>query len=187
VADRLANDELWDLAKLADPRALAEAKAVEAAVESLGDGYEILYVGRNLPLEMADGTTKYLSKGPDIVAVNQATGRTVVIEVKGSVEDVVLTGSRLRSKVGGTRYVQNSRDWLATNSERYLDTLEDAADPQVQAAASRLGDIVDNQAPYESVIVGYGSGQGSRFGKVDEVLGTLYNDAEKVQMILIDP
>ncbi|HVL97685.1 MAG TPA: hypothetical protein VM324_00115 [Egibacteraceae bacterium] len=57
---------------------------METAVELLPQrGYDILYIGRPNTVELADGTRKTLTAGPDLVAVRN--GRTVVVEAKGSV------------------------------------------------------------------------------------------------------
>lgn len=191
VSARLQDPELWDTAKLlADRKKLAEAKAVEAAVEELNNlrVYDILYIGRNKAITMANGTTKYLSKGPDIVAVNRVTGSTVVIEAKSAVTDVVLNGKRLQSEVGGNYLLQTSRAWLRTNAaSRYLTTMQNAANPLIQEAARRLNDINNGIGSYDTIIIGYGPGAASRFGKIDEALKILKQDAEKVQMLLLDP
>lgn len=154
-------------------------------IPMLGDSYEILYVARNLPLQMADGTTRYLSKGPDIVAINRITGATVVVEVKGAGDSVVLSGRRIYSTVGKSTFVQTSRAWLATNPERYLNTMRDAVDGNIRAAAQRLEGIVFASGPYESVIIGCGKRAASRFGKIDDALQTLSKDVMKLQMVLI--
>ena len=115
-----------------------------------------------------------------------------MIEVKGAVEgnDMVLTGSKLKSKVGGEPLIMTSREWISRNNKaRYLKTMANAADPKINKAATLLDKIAKNRAPYESIIVGHGSGASSRFGKIDETLGKLRNDdnAAKVDMILIRP
>lgn len=158
----------------------------------LGSGYEFLYVGRNLPVQLADGTERFISKGPDIIAVNKATGRTVIVEVKGSVDNIVLTGGRLRSKVGGTRMTQNTRNWISTNAEtRYLDTLTDAADTKLQDAAAKIDEIIAG-GDYESIMFGYGPGADSRFGKIDDLLTELIStnpdvNAAEASIFLIPP
>lgn len=185
----------WDNAKLGDEATKsgkinwAQARAVEASVQTLlDDGYEVLYVGRNMPLEMADGSTKHLTPGPDIVA--RKNGRVVVAEVKGSSGKLSMSKSRFSSKLGDRRLVQSSHEWLERDYERYLKTMSDAADPNIASAADELGRVIREEAPYEAVLMGYGQG-GTKLGKLDEALGELKGldestGAEAVRAIAID-
>lgn len=185
----------WDVGNLGDETTRsgkvkwAEARAVEASVQTLLDeGYEILYVGRNKALKMADGSTKHLTQGPDIVA--RKNGRAVVAEVKGSSGQLSMSKSRFSSKLDGLPRVQPSRDWLTTDYERYLNTMSNAADPDIVRAADELDRLIQEGAPYEAVLMGYGQG-GTKLGKLDDAVGELKGvagsaGAEAVRAIAID-
>ncbi len=169
----------------------AEAYAVESAVELLSNEYVILYVGRSKPLELADGTFKHLNKGPDIVAYNKATQRTTVVEVKGSQNTLSVSDSRLKSKVQGKNRTQPSVEWLATNPDRYLGTMDNASEVEIQNAADRLSDLIEQynmnptaKANYEAIVIGYSS-QRANLGKLDATIEALTPQAEEVQFITL--
>ena len=150
----------------------AEAVAVESAVEILNSrNYRVLYVGRPGPVP---GTTTHVSKGPDIVAFNPTTNRTVVVEAKGAVGDLSINNTRLKSQVVGQRRFQPSRDWLqADANNRYLDTLR-TGNSDVSEAAARLQRIIDGVDDYDAVVVA--ASPKASLGKVDDLIEELHGD-----------
>lgn len=145
-------------------------------------GYDILYVRRPGAIHLPDGTSKTLPDGPDIVAVRN--GRTVVVEAKGSANTVTLSSCRMRSTVGGGT-TENSRDWLATNSDRYLNDLFASETAGHRDAARLLEDIAKNDGAYDAVFIGAG-GAVQRFGRIDEAALEVTNDAGSVDFITTD-
>ena len=142
-------------------------------------GYQILYVGRPGAIVLEGGRRKTLTAGPDIVAVRN--GRTVVVEAKGSKNTISLSSRRMRSTVGPGA-LGNSRRWLATNPDRYLDDLFASDVPSHQQAASLLEHVARNNGEYDAVFIGAG-GRGQRFGRIDDVAETVSGDAGSVGFI----
>lgn len=169
--DEAANKQVFDAAKANPPWKssfqLGEALGVETALAELKrrGHYEILIDGR----PRKDG----MRHGPDIVAVDKITGRTVIVEAKGSVNGVWPTSGR---RLKGTRKeqpdgtvtggYQTSAGWLRQDSQRYLDHLRRSKDPRDQEAADRLEDIVQLDGGYDAMVInsspakrgGYGAG-----------------------------
>jgi hypothetical protein len=134
---------------------------VPAAVEFLTQSnYDVLFVGgrsANYPT--------YVGVGPDIVAVNRSTGKTVVVEVKGNVtaNAQVVNLSRMQSTVNNQVLIENSVRWLSENPQRYLNALQGSTDPDIQRAGDLLEQIANGTGSYETVIFGSGR-QPSRWG-----------------------
>ncbi len=175
----------WDQSKLDTSSRKAEANAVEAAVQVLKDkGYELLYVGRNTPLEMTvpynkgeAAPDKYLSQGPDIVAKDPATNKPLIVEVKGSDSKLSLNSSLVKGQAGGVKRTQPSLLWLRDNAEpRYLNTMEGAKSAKIRAAATLLRKIISSDPseviPYDTAWVGYGE-KSTTLGKVTAPKGAL--------------
>ena len=99
-----------------------------------------------------------VTKGPDIVAVNRTTGKTVIIEAKGNVtaDRQVVNLQRMRSEIDGDVFIENSIGWLEAQPNRYLIPLQNSADPDIQRAASLLDQIVNGTDTYETIIFGSG-------------------------------
>ncbi|MCG8348870.1 MAG: hypothetical protein MI924_13950 [Chloroflexales bacterium] len=99
-----------------------------------------------------------LTKGPDIVAVNRTTGKTVILEAKGNVtaKEQVVNLRRMRSEIGPDIFIENSIAWLTTQPNRYLTPLQNSADPDIQRAATLLNQIVNGTDTYETIIFGSG-------------------------------
>jgi hypothetical protein len=162
-------------------RAGGEAQGVEAALAELqrNPNIDILFDGRPRPGRP--------SNGPDIVAVDRSTGRTIVVEAKGTVGSRPLGGRSLSSTAGGRKATQTSPDWLSRNSERYLTPLERSTDPKDRAAAAALRRITENKDPYDVLIVnsrpagrgGYGSG-------VDDAAEAIKNGGQVKDLRIID-
>ncbi|MEZ4713243.1 MAG: hypothetical protein R3A44_39010 [Caldilineaceae bacterium] len=180
-----ANDaSLW---KVGDN--VAERYSTEAAVQILEtEGYEILYVQRNLELFPGGGIHR---KGPDIVA--RKNGKTVIVEVKATdvVGETSFTNSRFKGKLNNVPTYQPSRQWLTTDAERYLDPLEAAAlanpnNAKLNDAVQRLDDVANNAGDYEAIIIGF-STNSAEIGRVDDVLDRLTQDATRVHTYLINP
>jgi hypothetical protein len=138
----------------------SEALGVETALAELkkNPNIDVIFDGRPFPGRP--------SNGPDIVAVDRSTGRTIVVEAKGTRGQRPLSGGTLRSTAGGQRVTQTQYEWLRNNPNRYLTPLSRSNRPGDQEAARRLADIVNNGGGYDVVIVnsrpagrgGYGSG-----------------------------
>jgi Bacterial TSP3 repeat len=183
--DRLL-DRGNDLRKLANNAKLSErtlssteAQAIENAVakhwpasrrsEALGIETALAELKKNPSIDVIfDGRPRpgRPSNGPDIVAVDRSTGRTIVVEAKGTQGQRPLSGRTLRSTAGGQAVTQTQFEWLRNNSGRYLTPLRRSSSAGDQEAARRLADIVNNGGGYDVVIVnsrpagkgGYGSG-----------------------------
>jgi hypothetical protein len=137
----------------------SEALGVETALAELkkNPNIDVIFDGRP-----AAGRP---SNGPDIVAVDRSTGRTIVVEAKGTQGQRPLSGRTLRSTAGGNAVTQTQFEWLRDNANRYLLPLQRSGHAGDQEAARRLSDIVKG-GDYDVVIVnsrpagkgGYGSG-----------------------------
>ena len=173
----------WDQDKLNTEGRKAEAYAVEAAVQVLKDDYKLLYVGRNTPLEMKTPYTKgeaapkkYLNQGPDIVA-KDSSGKPLIVEVKGSEDKLSLNSNLVRGRAQNQKLTQPSLPWLARRAEpRYLNTMKDAKDSDINEAARLLdriiSDEIDEVIPYDAAWVGYGK-KGTTLGTVTDSAGAL--------------
>lgn len=175
----------------------AEAMSTEAAVEYLTrSGYDILYVGRNAAVQVADDAERAINKGPDIIAI-APNGRTAIIEVKGSSQasGLSVSNSTITSEVQRVKRVQTSYEWIATNADgRYLSLMERGADfdPKLAEAVRRVNQIIDGAetVPYDSVIVA--ASTNTRVGNVADSLvdadgiSTLGNAGGSTSVIEID-
>ena len=136
-----------DVAKYWPNGPKSEAVGVETALAELrkNPNIEILHTGRPGPGKPVNG--------PDIVAVDRSTGRTIIIEAKNTDGAKPLSRTRLRSTAGGKPVTQTSPEWLQNNPERYLKKLRESPDPGDQDAADALQRIIDGE-PYDVKIVG---------------------------------
>ena len=191
TVSRARGTQIFDAAKKnppwRNPFRLGEAVGVETALAELErrGHYRVLIDGR----PRKDG----MRHGPDIVAIDTLTNRTVIIEAKGSVGGHWwATGGRL----SGTRKVnkegrvsggyQTSAGWLRDKPERYMDHLRSSADAADQEAADRLEAIITSRGEYDAMVVnstpvgagGYGAGmddaaerirEGGQVGRLDVI------------------
>ncbi len=178
IAARVADTNLWSAADK------VEAVAVETAVEVLQNrGYRVLYVGRKQQPVFGD---TYVRKGPDIVAVTPS-GRTVVLEAKGSGKDpLYVNNSLLDSPVAGVPQRQPTRDWLFPNAgPRYLNAMShEDAPADVREAARRLSRINNGTDDFDGIIVA--AAPQARVGKVDDTLRQLHDDGDTAEVITVD-
>jgi hypothetical protein len=171
-----ANAKVWKDTK----RSPGEALGVETALWHLKQNPDIkvLVDGRPVPGRR--------SVGPDIVAVNTKTGKLIVVEAKGTTSGSgrwALGERRLESPVNGKPLIQGEREWLTTNSDRYMKDLINSTNPAENEAARLLRRAQGGQDNYDVVIVqsrpagskGYGSGMDNaverikKGGGVDDV------------------
>ena len=145
----------------------------------------------------ADNVEHFLHKGPDIVARNPATGKTVIVEVKGTnvTGTTNFTNSRfkgeLQTPAGTIHPYQLSREWLVTDPDRYLAPLEAAAlaNPSniaLNEAAQRLDTVAYGGGDYEAILMGFSTTK-AEFGRLDDLLERLTEDALNVRTYLINP
>lgn len=87
----------------------------------------------------------------------------------------------MRSEVGGGT-LEGSRDWLATDSRRYLADLRNS-EPHKEAARL-LTEIVDKDGAYDAVFIGTGAA-GQRFGRIDDIAQQVTDDAGSVDFITV--
>ena len=183
IEDRVTSR--WDQSKLTTPDKKAEAYAVEAAVQILEDkGYELLYVGRNTPLKMKEpynkgeaAPDKFLNQGPDIVAKDPATGKPLIVEVKGSAGKLSLNSSLFKGQAARIKLTQPSLEWLRGRAPaRYLSTMEGAESEEINKAADLLRKVISNdpstRISYDAAWIGYGE-KGTTLGKVTGEGGAL--------------
>lgn len=138
----------------------SEALGVETALSELkkNPNIDVIFDGRPLAGRP--------SNGPDIVAVDRSTGRTIVVEAKGTQGQRPLSGRTLRSTADGNPVTQTQYEWLRDNPERYLTPMSRSGLPGDREAGRRLGAIARGNDGYDVVIVnsrpagkgGYGSG-----------------------------
>jgi hypothetical protein len=165
---------------------LAEAVGVESALAELQrrKHYEILLDGR----PRGDG----LRVGPDIVAIDKITGRTVIIEAKGSLKNGSwLAGARLK----GTRRVdangtvtggyQTSPGWLRDDSDRYLRALRSSGNRDDTRAARLLEDITFGGG-YDAMVVNTSTRTGGYGGGMDEAAERIREGGQVGDLELID-
>jgi hypothetical protein len=112
----LDNDEITDIERNIDviwkpnpknPGERAEALGVEAAIKLLqrDKSVKILTYGRP--------DSNLGRNGPDIIAIDRATDRIIIVEAKGNLRtDKALTQDTLETTVGARKYTQPSREWL---------------------------------------------------------------------------
>ena len=141
----------------------------------------------------ADNVEHFLHKGPDIVARNPATGKTVIVEVKGTnvAGTTNFTNSRFKGEIDGVPLFQLSREWLVTDPDRYLAPLEAAAlaNPSnnvLSEAAQRLDTVAYGGGDYEAILIGFSTTK-AEFGRLDDLLERLTEDALNVRTYLINP
>ena len=159
----------------------SEAYGVETALAELrrNPNIEILHTGRPGPGKPVNG--------PDIVAYDRSTGRTIVVEAKNTDGAKPLSRTRLRSTAGGQRVTQTAPDWLRNNPERYLKALRNSPDAGDRQAARRLEDIIDDDDPYDVVIVGSRpNGQGGYGTRVDDAVGEIKAGGQVQDVQVID-
>ena len=195
-----------DLRRLADTARLqartldpAEARAIDGAVarhwpngprsEAIGVETALAELRRNPDIEILHtgrpGAGKPVN-GPDIVAVDRRTGRTIVVEAKNTDGGKPLSRTRLRSTAGGQRVTQTSPDWLTNNPERYLKRLRESSDPGDQDAADALQRIVDGE-PYDVKIVGSRpNGSGGYGTQVDQAVEEIRSGGQVVDVEIVD-
>ena len=163
------------------PARRAEAYGVESALTELrrNPNIEILYDGRPRPGMPVNG--------PDIVAIDRATGRTIVIEAKGTLGSRPLGGRSLRSTAGGRSVTQTSPTWLRNNPNRYLNALRNSPNPNDRRAADALEGIIRRNDPYDVKIVNSRpSGQGGYGSGVDGAVDDIRNGGQVQDVEIID-
>ena len=159
----------------------SEAYGVETALAELrrNPNIEILHTGRPGPGKPVNG--------PDIVAYDRSTGRTIVVEAKNTDKAKPLSRTTLRSTAGKRRVTQTSPDWLTRNPERYLKKLRESPDPGDREAARRLTRIVRRGDGYDVKIVGSRpNGQGGYGTRVDDAVGEIKNGGRVGDVEIID-
>ena len=159
----------------------SEAYGVETALAELrrNPNIEILHTGRPGPGKPVNG--------PDIVAYDRSTGRTIVVEAKNTEGAKPLSRTRVRSTAGGRRVTQTSPEWLRNNPERYLKKLRESPDPGDREAARRLEDIIDDDEPYDAMIVGSRpNGQGGYGTRVDDAVGEIRAGGQVQDVQIVD-
>ncbi|WP_345724606.1 VWA domain-containing protein [Herpetosiphon gulosus] len=172
-------------------KALSHARGTETAKLYLeGRGYQILYADSNMPIAQLNGLPPMSTvQGPDIIAVNPATGKVVVVEAKGYSTKLRLGRGNLLKRlalnpVQGALTAQNSYVWLSNDSYRYLDAMKKAADPNVREAHRRLFNVINQTETYETIVVA--SGANPKLGRgMDEVLIQLDENTTAVEIIKI--
>ena len=133
----------------------AEAASTEAVARVLENrGFDLLYVSRNVPMDLGDDVRRSIVNGPDIIA-RGPNGRPVIVEVKGSNADRLSIG---RSTITNSAGTQTSRRWLEDPSgSRYRNTLAAAAavddTGRLDEALAIIDEILDGGA-YDVVIGG---------------------------------
>jgi len=172
-------------------KALAHARGTEAAIlYAKQKGYQILYADSGKPIKQLGGlpakTNKY---GPDIIAINPATGKTVIIEAKGYWNDLELGQGNIvqNQKLGRAEALpttQNSFEWLSLNPDRYRNILLNANDATTRSAAARIDAIIFNGETYETIIVA--AGNNPQLGRnMDLALEQLDKQTTSVEIIKI--
>ncbi len=167
LAHGKVGDALWSAVGFAP--AVAKHWPASRRSEALGVETALAELKKNPNIDVIfDGRPRAgrPSNGPDIVAVDRNTGRTIVVEAKGTQGRRPLSGRTLRSTAGGNPVTQTQYEWLRDNPGRYLTPLRRSNSAGDQEAARRLAGIVNNGDNYDVVIVnsrpagtgGYGSG-----------------------------
>jgi hypothetical protein len=184
VLDSTDAGDVWRRAK--DPRwegrPLGEALGVETALKHLegNPNVDILLDGRPIRGRR--------SHGPDILAVDRSTGRLIVVEAKGTSNGrTKLDDWWLGTEVDGRRMTETEPDWLKTNPERYLDYLRNSTDPKQQEAARLLDEVIDDDAPYDAMVVmSRPQGKGGYGGGVDSSAEAIRRDGQVENLDIID-
>ena len=159
----------------------SEAYGVETALAELkrNPNIEILHTGRPGPGKPVNG--------PDVVAVDTTTGRTIIVEAKNTDGAKPLSRTRLRSTAGGKRVTQTEPAWLRENPERYLKKLRESPDPGDQDAAAALERIVRDGTPYDVVVVGSRpNGSGGYGTHVDQAVDEIKKDGQVGEVTIVD-
>ena len=184
---RMNDPLLWDLTK--NTFTAQEAFAVEAAYAYFIDqGFTVLYTQRNTGVEQLNNVPPVgVSKGPDMLATKVINGQEqfFVIEVKGGVNETMINRKRLRSRVGGVRRAQLTRQWISVNAEeRYLNALTNANKPAIRRAAQLIRNVRGG-TNYNAIIVG--AGPDPKWGKVDQVFEEIVSplNAAELQAVKI--
>ena len=162
-------------------RSRSEAYGVETALAELrkNPNIEILHTGRPGPGRPV--------QGPDIVAVDTSTGRTIVVEAKNTEGVKPLSRTTLRSKAGGQPVTQTEPAWLRQNPERYLKKLRESPDPGDQDAADALERIVRDGEGYDVKVVGSRpNGQGGYGVGVDKAVDEIKSGGQVGDVEIID-
>ncbi len=153
----------------------AEAVSTEAVVRVLeARGYDMLYVSRNIPLDVGDDIRRTVVNGPDIIA-RSPSGTPVIIEVKGSTQSKLRIGESTITNSAGT---QTSRAWLQDAAgTRYRNTLDAAAAIDETGRLSEAKSVIDEilaGGDYDVIIAGVS--QNTVFGgTLENALLTLNN------------
>ncbi len=158
----------------------SEAYGVETALAELrrNPNIEILHSGRPGPGKPVNG--------PDIVAYDRSTGRTIVVEAKNTDAGTPLSRRRLRSTADRQPVTQTEPDWLTRNPERYLKKLRESPDPGDRQAAQRLEDIIDGD-PYDVKVVGSRpNGRGGYGTKLDQAVDEIRGGGQVQDVEIID-
>jgi hypothetical protein len=159
----------------------SEAYGVETALAELRNNpdIEILHTGRPGPGKPVNG--------PDIVAVDTRTGRTIIVEAKNTDGRKPLSGYRLRSQADGKPVTQTAPAWLRDNPERYLKKLRESPGPGDQDAAAALERIINDGEPYDVKIVGSRpNGQGGYGTGVDKAVDDIKSGGQVSDVEIID-
>jgi hypothetical protein len=163
------------------PGSRSEAYGVETALAELqkNPNIRILHTGRPGPGKPPNG--------PDIVAVDTSTGRTIVVEAKNTDGRKPLSGYRLRSQAAGKPVTQTTPAWLRDNPERYLKKLRESPDPGDQDAAAALERIINDGESYDVKIVGSRpNGQGGYGTGVDKAVDDIKGGGQVGDVEIID-
>lgn len=136
-------------------RLAAEAVSTEAVVKVLeARGYDVLYVSRNVPLDVGDDLRRAVVNGPDIIA-RSPSGTPVIIEVKGSTQSKLRIGE---STITNSAGAQTSRAWLQDAAgTRYRNTLDAASAIDETGRLSEAKSVIDEilaGGDYDAVIAG---------------------------------
>ncbi|GAA5531604.1 hypothetical protein Hgul01_05429 [Herpetosiphon gulosus] len=170
-------------------RVLSHARGTETAKLYLeGRGYQILYADSNMPIAQLNGLPPmYTVQGPDIIAVNPATGKVVVVEAKGYSSKLRLGRGNLLKRLAlnnGAPTAQNSRVWLRNQHNRYTDAMVNARDPKVRQAYQLLSGVIHQNHTYETIVVASGANPklGSRMDLVLEQLNAYTTAVEVIKI-----
>jgi hypothetical protein len=174
--------DVWNKAKdkaVWGNRSLGEALGVETAIKHLESmpGVDILVDGRRA------------GHGPDIIAVDRNTGKLIVVEAKGTSNGRSKLGSFwLESPVGDSRLVETSPEWMTRDAEsRYLGSLRKSSDPKQQEAARLLDEVVDEEAPYDvMVVMSRPQGKGGYREGVDDSVAAIKKNGQVEDLQIID-
>jgi hypothetical protein len=161
-------------------RGRAGAYGHEAALAILRQNreIEILYTGRRGP-----------KGGPDIIARNRRTGRTIIVEAKGTFSDAKpLNYDKLNAPLESGRYLQPGRAWLTEADKRgWIDKLAQSSDRNERRAAAAMRDIVSKNATYDvSIIQTRRPGAQAYGGGVDKAVREYRQDPKIGDVAIVD-